>query len=143
MITYLDEHTDAHDTAALVQAEGRRCITLASDVRSQQVRRVRWWVRRTHAALSLCAEKHRSASPPRTPRVRPPLQACQAAVSRCVSELGKLDILVNNAAVQHSRKSITEVTDEIIQQVCAVGGRSRGRAGRGGSEGHRGSGRPV
>jgi NAD(P)-dependent dehydrogenase (short-subunit alcohol dehydrogenase family) len=37
---------------------------------------------------------------------------CQEAVNRTVSELGRLDILVNNAAVQFPKKSITEITEE-------------------------------
>jgi NAD(P)-dependent dehydrogenase (short-subunit alcohol dehydrogenase family) len=37
---------------------------------------------------------------------------CRSAVERAVSELGKLDILVNNAAYQHNVKSIDEVSDE-------------------------------
>jgi NAD(P)-dependent dehydrogenase (short-subunit alcohol dehydrogenase family) len=37
---------------------------------------------------------------------------CKEAVSRTVSELGRLDILVNNAAVQFPQKSITEITEE-------------------------------
>ncbi|KXZ53341.1 hypothetical protein GPECTOR_7g1236 [Gonium pectorale] len=42
-------------------------------------------------------------------------QACCEAVERCVRELGKLDILVNNAAVQNYRNSITEITDADIE----------------------------
>jgi NAD(P)-dependent dehydrogenase (short-subunit alcohol dehydrogenase family) len=37
---------------------------------------------------------------------------CRAAVERTVRELGKLDILVNNAAYQNSQQSIEEITDE-------------------------------
>ncbi|PNH09731.1 putative oxidoreductase YhxC [Tetrabaena socialis] len=73
---YLDEHEDAAATRTLVEAEGRRCVTLAADVRDPK--------------------------------------ACSDAVERCVRELGKLDILVNNAAVQHYRASITDMRDEDI-----------------------------
>jgi NAD(P)-dependent dehydrogenase (short-subunit alcohol dehydrogenase family) len=31
-ITYLNEHTDAEETKRAVEAEGRRCITMAGDV---------------------------------------------------------------------------------------------------------------
>ncbi|GFR49607.1 hypothetical protein Agub_g11627, partial [Astrephomene gubernaculifera] len=34
---------------------------------------------------------------------------------QCVRELGKLDILVNNAAIQNYRTSITQLTDEDIE----------------------------
>jgi NAD(P)-dependent dehydrogenase (short-subunit alcohol dehydrogenase family) len=37
---------------------------------------------------------------------------CTEAVERTVAELGKLDILVNNAAYQHHRESLDEITDE-------------------------------
>lgn len=37
---------------------------------------------------------------------------CCDAVKRTVEELGKLDILVNNAAYQHHRKSIEDISDE-------------------------------
>ena len=37
---------------------------------------------------------------------------CRAAVERTVKELGGLDILVNNAAVQQNRKSLADVSEE-------------------------------
>lgn len=37
---------------------------------------------------------------------------CRDAVERTVKEFGTLDVLVNNAAYQHHRKSIEEITDE-------------------------------
>lgn len=37
---------------------------------------------------------------------------CRDAVERTVKEFGMLDVLVNNAAYQHHRKSIEEITDE-------------------------------
>ncbi len=39
-------------------------------------------------------------------------QFCRDAVERTVRELGGLDILVNNAAYQHHRKSIEDISDE-------------------------------
>ncbi|GLC34737.1 hypothetical protein PLESTF_000198800 [Pleodorina starrii] len=74
---YLDEHEDALVTKQLVEAEGRRCVTMAANVRDHK--------------------------------------ACCEAVERCVSELGKLDILVNNAAIQHYRSSITDIKDEDLE----------------------------
>lgn len=41
---------------------------------------------------------------------------CQEAVQRTISQLGKLDILVNNAAEQHPRKTIEEITHEQIER---------------------------
>lgn len=37
---------------------------------------------------------------------------CRAAVERCVEELGKLDVLVNNAAFQKHRASLDELDEE-------------------------------
>jgi NAD(P)-dependent dehydrogenase (short-subunit alcohol dehydrogenase family) len=37
---------------------------------------------------------------------------CRRAVERTVKELGRLDILVNNAAEQHPQESITDITEE-------------------------------
>lgn len=38
-------------------------------------------------------------------------QDCVAAVDACIAAYGRLDILVNNAAIQHYRADITEVCD--------------------------------
>ena len=37
---------------------------------------------------------------------------CDAIVERCVRELGAIDVLVSNAAHQHRKRSLDEVTDE-------------------------------
>lgn len=42
-------------------------------------------------------------------------QHCEALVARTLKQFGKLDILVNNAAEQHSADSIEEVTDEHLE----------------------------
>jgi NAD(P)-dependent dehydrogenase (short-subunit alcohol dehydrogenase family) len=42
---------------------------------------------------------------------------CSAAVDRAVTELGGLDVLVNNAAVMYQRSSLEEVTDEELEDV--------------------------
>jgi len=74
-IVYLDEEdTDARETMALVEAEGRRCLLLPGDVGDEAF--------------------------------------CSGAVDRTASELGRLDILINNAAEQHPRDSITDITEE-------------------------------
>jgi NAD(P)-dependent dehydrogenase (short-subunit alcohol dehydrogenase family) len=41
---------------------------------------------------------------------------CQAAVKQTVEELGRLDILVNNAAEQHPRDSILDITAEQLER---------------------------
>jgi len=41
---------------------------------------------------------------------------CNAAVRRTVKELGKLDILVNNAAFQEEAKDLSEITDEQLDR---------------------------
>lgn len=41
---------------------------------------------------------------------------CQAAVQKTVQELGKLDILVNNAAEQHPQESIEDITAEQLER---------------------------
>ena len=41
---------------------------------------------------------------------------CQQAVERTVNELGRLDILVNNAAEQHPQESITKISAEQLER---------------------------
>ncbi len=41
---------------------------------------------------------------------------CRRAVEETVSELGALDVLVNNAAFQHHQKSIEDITDEQLDK---------------------------
>ncbi|MBJ7598544.1 SDR family oxidoreductase [Candidatus Nephthysia bennettiae] len=77
-IVYLDEHEDAQETKSLVEAEGRRCVTIAGDVGDESF--------------------------------------CRQAVERTVSELGKLDVLVNNAAEQHAAGGIEEISEEHLER---------------------------
>jgi NAD(P)-dependent dehydrogenase (short-subunit alcohol dehydrogenase family) len=41
---------------------------------------------------------------------------CREAIERTIKELGRLDVLVNNAAEQHSKKSIEEITSEQLER---------------------------
>jgi NAD(P)-dependent dehydrogenase (short-subunit alcohol dehydrogenase family) len=73
-----EEDTDATETVKLVEAEGRRCLTLPGDVGDEAF--------------------------------------CQEAVARTVRELGRLDVLVNNAAEQHTTQSISELSAEQLER---------------------------
>ncbi len=77
-IIYLNEHDDAHQTKALVEAEGRRCLLAPGDVGSKSF--------------------------------------CTSAVDKTVSTFGKLDILVNNAAVQFVQQDVEEITEEQLEK---------------------------
>jgi NAD(P)-dependent dehydrogenase (short-subunit alcohol dehydrogenase family) len=77
-IVYLDEHEDAASTKALVEEQGRRCITIVGDVGDE--------------AFS------------------------QDAVARTVAALGKLDLLVNNAAEQHPQERLEDISTEQLER---------------------------
>jgi NAD(P)-dependent dehydrogenase (short-subunit alcohol dehydrogenase family) len=77
-ILYLCEHDDAEKTRQIVEAEGRRAITVAGDVGDKSF--------------------------------------CERAVEQTVKELGRLDILVNNAAEQHPDEDIRDITEEQLKR---------------------------
>ena len=77
-ILYLCEHDDAARTREIVEAEGRRAITIAGDVGEKAF--------------------------------------CERAVAETVEKLGKLDILVNNAAEQHPDDDIRDITEEQLRR---------------------------
>jgi NAD(P)-dependent dehydrogenase (short-subunit alcohol dehydrogenase family) len=74
VISYLDEHDDAQDTAQYVEQAGRCAILVAGDLATPQV--------------------------------------CRDLVQRTVDELGRVDVLVSNAAYQMSRDSLEEIPDD-------------------------------
>jgi NAD(P)-dependent dehydrogenase (short-subunit alcohol dehydrogenase family) len=75
VISYLDAHDDAKQTIDLVEAEGRRAVVAAGDLRD---------------------ERH-----------------CRRIVEQTRDELGRVDVLVNNAAYQQRFDAVEEVsTDE-------------------------------
>ncbi len=77
-IMYLCEHDDAAETKRIVEAEGRRAITIAGDVGDKDF--------------------------------------CERAVAQTVEQLGKLDILVNNAAEQHPDEDIRDITEQQLKR---------------------------
>jgi NAD(P)-dependent dehydrogenase (short-subunit alcohol dehydrogenase family) len=72
-IAYLNEHSDAKETKAAVEREGRRCIMISGDV----------------------------ADP----------NFCKEAVDRTTRQLGRLDVLVNNAAFQEHVNDFEDLTE--------------------------------
>lgn len=81
-IVYLDENQDAADTRAMVEAEGKSCLLIQGDIRSEAF--------------------------------------CREAVSRVVNEFGKLNILVNNAAEQHPKESVDQISQEQLSDTFAT-----------------------
>lgn len=73
-VAYLDSDQDAKETKRCVEAEGRRCVLIAGDVKDAGF--------------------------------------CREAVKKTVKSLGKLDILVNNAAFQEHAESLEDLTEE-------------------------------
>ena len=78
LISYLDEHEDAKETARWVERAGRRALLVAGDVRD---------------------EGH-----------------CSGLVQRAVTELGRLDVLVNNAAFQATHENLEDLTAEELDR---------------------------
>src|ERR671919_2379052 len=73
LISYLNEDSDAEETARVVREAGRKAVVAPGDISE---------------------EAH-----------------CRSLVERTVSELGRLDILVNNAAYQMTREGIEQIPD--------------------------------
>ena len=47
-------------------------------------------------------------------------QFCKKAVKECIKKYGRLDIIVNNAAVQYPRDSITKITAKQLEKTFRV-----------------------
>lgn len=77
-VLYLDEHEDAAETRAMVEAEGRRCLTIPGDAGDEAY--------------------------------------CRAAVAQTLDALGRLDVVVNNAAEQHPRERLEDITAEQLER---------------------------
>ena len=74
LISYLNEHEDAEQTAHWVRDAGRRPVLMPGDISEQG--------------------------------------HCRDIVQRAVAEFGRLDILVNNAAMQRTHEDISEISAE-------------------------------
>jgi NAD(P)-dependent dehydrogenase (short-subunit alcohol dehydrogenase family) len=74
VVSYLDEHDDARDTAKWIEEAGRRAILVPGDLQDP-----------AH---------------------------CRAVIDTAVEELGRVDVLVSNAAFQMNRESLEEIPDE-------------------------------
>lgn len=82
-ITYKpEEEQDAYDTRQLVEAEGRRCLTIAGDLRDKQF--------------------------------------CADIVQRTIDELGKLNVVVSNAAEQFVSTDVSELPNEQFEDTFKV-----------------------
>ena len=77
-IAYLCEHDDAAKTKEIVEAEGRRAITIAGDLGNADV--------------------------------------CRETVERTVRELGRLDILINNAGEQHPDEDVRDIDENQLKR---------------------------
>jgi NAD(P)-dependent dehydrogenase (short-subunit alcohol dehydrogenase family) len=74
VLSYLNEDSDAKDTARYVEEAGRRAVLVPGDVSQPQ--------------------------------------HCRDIIDTAVRELGKVDILVNNAAFQMNHESLDEISDD-------------------------------
>lgn len=77
VISYLDEHEDARDTARWIEEAGRKCILCPGDIGSEE--------------------------------------ACEELVRRTMSEFGRIDVLVNNAAHQATFSDIADITTQELE----------------------------
>lgn len=78
-IVYLEEEADAAETRRLVEAEGRRCVTIRGDLGDP----------------GFCAE----------------------VAEQALADLGRIDILVNNAAEQHDIEDLEAIEPELWERV--------------------------
>lgn len=77
-IVYLSEDKDASETQKLVEKEGRKCLLIRGDIRSENF--------------------------------------CKKAVEETSKKLGGLNILVNNAAVQHPQDVLEKISSKQLKE---------------------------
>jgi len=73
-IVYLNENADAEETKKEVEAEGRRCILIAGDIKNENF--------------------------------------AKEVAEKTIKEFGKINILVNNAAIQFEVQALEDITSE-------------------------------
>ncbi len=81
-VVYLNEHQDAAETKARINQLGRKCITIAADIGSEE--------------------------------------NCMAIIYQVIESFGKLDVLVNNAAVVFPCDSFEGITSDNLERTFAV-----------------------
>ncbi|HYE10493.1 MAG TPA: SDR family oxidoreductase [Patescibacteria group bacterium] len=81
-IVYLNEHQDAEETKARINQLGRKCITIATDISSEE--------------------------------------NCQFVVQQVIRSFGRLDVLVNNAAVVFTSDRFENITRAHLEMTFAV-----------------------
>jgi NAD(P)-dependent dehydrogenase (short-subunit alcohol dehydrogenase family) len=77
-IVYLDEDKDAEETKKLVEKEGRICLLIKGDLKSEKF--------------------------------------CKQAVKDCLQSFDKLDILVNNSAMQFAQDTIEDISSKQLKK---------------------------
>lgn len=81
-IIYYNEHEDARMTKSYIEAQGRRCLLFAGDIRDETF--------------------------------------CRNVAATCVSDLGSLDVLVNNAGVQFPQDDIEDISMEQMETTFQI-----------------------
>ncbi len=82
LISYLDEHEDAKETAGWVERAGRRAVLVPGDISE---------------------ESH-----------------CEALVDKAMTEFGRLDVLINNAAYQRTHENVEDFSADEVRHTFAT-----------------------
>ena len=77
-IAYLNEDSDAQETAKLVEDYGQKCILIAGDIRQESI--------------------------------------CKKIVDDTVKAYGRIDVLINNAAIHYESKELTDISEEQLAE---------------------------
>lgn len=82
VISYLDEHEDAKQTADDIAGYGRAALMIAGDISKEK--------------------------------------QCKAIIDKTIKKFGKIDILVNNAAIQFVQENIEDISAEQLQKTFST-----------------------
>jgi NAD(P)-dependent dehydrogenase (short-subunit alcohol dehydrogenase family) len=82
VISYLNEHADAKETAAGVKKYGKEALLVAADIAVEE--------------------------------------NCKKIINQTIDKFGKIDILVNNAAVQYEQENIEDISAEQLDRTFRV-----------------------